>query len=110
MIMSIPENQIQDTLAAATATQPTVVSIQVPTLDQVTTMTKGDLEKLETDLKQAANDLTSGISAIAQAKEAQLKAEFETGVKNFLASPTFATIHLSASSMAIAVLLVLRLV
>jgi hypothetical protein len=76
-------------------------------------MTKADLEKRETDLKQAASDLTSGISTIAQAKEAQLKAEFETGVKSFLASPTFAAIHLSVSSLAligIAVLLVLRLV
>jgi hypothetical protein len=104
--MNIPEDQIQATLADATA-----APVTVPTLEQISELAREDVEKLTADLMIAGQAAAARVKVLAIAEEQKIKDEAEAKWEAFIASPSFAALHLSVSSLAligVGVLLVLR--
>ena len=57
--------------------------------------------KLQSDVSQGISAIETAIELYVEQEAEQAKAEFEASFKAFIASPTFAAIHLSVSTLAL---------
>jgi hypothetical protein len=93
--MSIPENQIQNTMAEETP----AAQVVVPGLADIEKMTKEDLLKLKSDAADYVFAVESAIKAYAVQEEQKIKAEAEAKWQAFFNSSSFKAIHLSLTTI-----------